>query len=251
MDEPHSPQPSTALTIRQQEQLGLLLTGSMVVTIVLYSVHALRPIARPLLLLSTFAHEMGHGLAAMLVGGKFQSLVMFSDGSGYASMLLPNTRMAAAISSMGGLLGPAIVASILLVLGMKRRWANIVVWTMSVLSLLMVIWVVRSWFGVFFIGGFAFVCAAIAYWAKPMFQQFWIILIATQLGMAVFSRADYLFTPYAETARGRMPSDVMQISHALFGPYWFWGVLIAIISVVILGFSVRIYFNAILQRMGH
>lgn len=39
----------------------------------------------PLTLLATFAHEMGHGLAALLVGAEFDQLLLHADGSGLAS----------------------------------------------------------------------------------------------------------------------------------------------------------------------
>lgn len=227
------------------ERLGVLLIVSVVLTILLYTVPALRRIAYPLLLLSTYAHEMGHGVAAWLVGGRFHALVLNADGSGMALMSLPQTRMAAAVSSAGGLLGPPIAASVLWVLGTRRRWATAVLWAMCALSVLMVLAVVRSAFGVFFVLSFAGLCALLARFASEVMQQFWIVFIATQLGLAVYSRADYLFTPYADTARGRMPSDVMQISEALIGPYWFWGGLIAVFSAAILFWGMRFYIQAI------
>ena len=38
----------------------------------------------PLLLFSTYAHEMGHGLAALLVGGTFSRFEMWANASGMA-----------------------------------------------------------------------------------------------------------------------------------------------------------------------
>lgn len=226
----------------------MLLFISIVVTVVLYAVPVLHKVAYPMLLLSTYAHEMGHGIAAILVGGRFESLLLHADGSGAALMRIPNTRTAAAISSAGGLLGAPIVAAILLVLGTRRTWAKPVLIGMAVLSVLIVAWVIRTAFGVFFVLGFAAVCIALARWANAVAQQFWVVFVATQLGLSVFSRGDYLFTPYADTARGRMPSDVMQISEALFAPYWFWGGLIAILSVAVLIWGVRIYLRAALGQ---
>ena len=37
----------------------------------------------PLLILSTFAHEMGHGFAALIVGAHFDSLQIFLNGASY------------------------------------------------------------------------------------------------------------------------------------------------------------------------
>lgn len=234
---------------KSQQRLGALLIGSVMVTLVLYTVPALHSIAYPLLLLSTYAHEMGHGVAAWLVGGRFHALLLHADGSGVALLSLPPTRIAAAVSSAGGLLGPPIAASLLLVVGTRRRWAEPVVWAMVVCSVLVVIFLVRSAFGVFFVLAFAGICAAIARFARPVAQQFWVIFIATQLALAVYSRADYLFTPHAQTERGLMPSDVAQISEALWAPYWFWGGLIAIFSAAILFWALWFYVRAIASEM--
>lgn len=229
----------------RQERLGILLLISIAITILLYAIPQLSIIAYPMRLLSTYAHEMGHGVAALLVGGRFDVLLIHSDGSGVAVMTLPATRAAAAISSAGGLLGPPIAAALLLMVGTRRQWAKATLWLMTACSVLIVMWVIRSTFGVFFVLSFAVICAVLARWARPIVQQFWVILIATQLGLAVFSRGDYLFTPHAQTAHGVMPSDVAQISSALFGPYWLWGGLIAACSGWILFWALRFYLRAV------
>ena len=43
----------------------------------------------PILLLSTVAHEMGHGLTAMFVGLEFDSFRLYADGSGVAMLTGP------------------------------------------------------------------------------------------------------------------------------------------------------------------
>ena len=58
-----------------------------------------------------------------------------------------------------------------------------------------------------------------------------------------FSRGDYLFTPYADTGGGRLPSDVGQIATALWLPYWFWGALCAVASLWVLGWGVQRYWR--------
>ena len=45
------------------------------------------PLARPLVLLATLMHELGHGLAALMLGGSFAQLQLWADGSGVASRL--------------------------------------------------------------------------------------------------------------------------------------------------------------------
>lgn len=199
----------------------------------------------PLMLLSTFAHEMGHGLAAILMGGNFVEFRMWSDGSGVASMMLPQTRMAAAFSSIGGLVGPALMAAVLFLVGARARLVQPMLYVMSAAMLLSTIFVVRGAFGVGFSLVYAAIFGALAHYAQSGVQQFSVVFVGTQLGLTVFSRGDYLFMPYAQTAAGQMPSDVMQVSNALIGPYWFWGALIGLFSVGVLYVGVRGYLNAL------
>ncbi|HOK15442.1 MAG TPA: M50 family metallopeptidase, partial [Candidatus Kapabacteria bacterium] len=62
----------------------------------------------PLTILATYFHEMGHGLAALLLGGNFHYLLVHPDGSGVAvhsgvQFLGP---IGQAIVAIGGPLGP-------------------------------------------------------------------------------------------------------------------------------------------------
>ena len=64
--------------------------------------------------------------------------------------------------------------------------------------------------------------------------------LSTQLALSVFSRADYLFTPTAELGAGRaMTSDVGQLEELLWLPYWLWGGLIGLASLLILYWGVQ------------
>ena len=60
---------STALDRSSQRPVRALV-GSAVVTGLLYVIPFGDVIAYPLLLLSTLVHELGHGIAAILVGGE-------------------------------------------------------------------------------------------------------------------------------------------------------------------------------------
>ena len=100
-----------------QRTLAILL-GSIVVTVLLYYVVPYgRTVAYPLILLSTMAHELGHGVAAILVGASFERFVMHADGSGVAMWSGNVGRFARATIAAGGLVGPAFIAALGFVLG--------------------------------------------------------------------------------------------------------------------------------------
>src|SRR4051812_10626061 len=100
----------------------------------------------PLTLLATWVHEMGHGVSALLVGGHFQELLIFSDASGLAMTAEP-AGLRAALVSAGGLVGPPIAGAAILVLARGRRRAGLVLGVLTVaIALSLLIWV-RSFAG--------------------------------------------------------------------------------------------------------
>jgi len=110
------PEPDPSSLARQAR---LVLVFSFGITIALFFVPFGRVIARPLLLFSTLVHELGHGIAAILVGGRFEALLIWNDGSGVATWTALVGRVGHAIIAAGGLVGPAIGAA--LCLGAGRR----------------------------------------------------------------------------------------------------------------------------------
>lgn len=217
-----------------------VLAWSAAATLVLYLVPYGRFIAYPLLLLSTLAHEMGHGVAALLVGGQFHSFRLWADGSGVAAWSGRFGRLAFAFVAAGGLLGPAVAAAGGFVLGRTPRRASAALMVAGALLVVAEVAVVRNLFGWLFVA----LAAAAFLWlgvrAPGWLAQGALLFVSAQLALSVFSRSDYLFTAVAETADGRMPSDVAQIASALFLPYWFWGALCGALSLAVLFLGLRL-----------
>src|SRR5262249_42107958 len=84
-----------------------VLIASIALTVAVYALPFGRTVGYPLMLLSTLAHEGGHGVAALLVGGSFRELWIYADGSGIAPVAHTGGRVASAVISAGGLVGPA------------------------------------------------------------------------------------------------------------------------------------------------
>lgn len=62
----------------------IILLAAIVLVAVLWNVPAADPLLYPVRLFVTFIHEAGHGLAALLTGGRFIEFRLFPNGSGYA-----------------------------------------------------------------------------------------------------------------------------------------------------------------------
>lgn len=217
---------------------------SAVATLVLYNVPFLgRILARPLVLLSTVAHEMGHGLTALLLGGRFQRFAMWANGSGIAEVDLTGFgRIREALTLAGGLVGPAVAAAVCFYLGRSTQGSRACLIGLGVFLLLVEILVVRNLFGFVFVGLVAAACLFAAR-LPPDRAQLAVIFVGVQLALSVFSRADYLFSRGAVNPSGSYPSDVMRMQQALFLPYWFWGALCGAVSVAVLGWGVALFWR--------
>lgn len=215
----------------------LLLLGSAGLTLALYFVPYGHYLAYPLLLISTVAHELGHGIAAVLAGGDFLRFQMWPDGSGVATNAGVSGGAARAFVSAGGLCGPAVAAAVLFVGGRTPLWSRRLLGAIGVLLLIAMLLVVRNGFGLFFCGALAAVCLAIAVWGRAELSQLAVIFLGVQLALSVYSRGDYLFMRHAQTTAGLMPSDTEQMALALGLPYWFWGGLCAAFSAAVLLFG--------------
>ena len=211
------------------------LIGSAIITLALYLIPFGRFVAYPMMLLSTMAHEMGHGFAAELMGGTFHKFEMFSNGSGVATSSGVAHGWRDAMVSAGGLIGPALLAGLAFIFVRGPKRSRALVGLLGLVALASTVLVVRNVFGWVFVGAVAAVLLFVAFRRPSEDSQLVLAFLAVQLAVSVFSRGDYLFTEVANTTRGPMPSDVAQMANALGGPYWLWGGLCGAISVLVLG----------------
>ena len=206
----------------------------------------------PVSLVYTFIHEMGHGIAAILAGGGFDKFVMHPDGSGLATSLVPDSRFARAFTAFGGLVAPAIIAAVCLMLGRNAKASRIGLYVFAGICALSLLLVVRNIFGFIFV----ILCGVAAFGLAKLpksdaVPQYSMLTFALILLTTVFSRGDYLFVKYASgdaMESAAQLSDVGHIAENLFLPYWFWGALIGLISVIILVFGVLFFFRVPLKR---
>ena len=217
---------------------------SIVLTVLLYWLPLGNSLAYPLILLSTLAHELGHGVAALLVGNDFDAFVLYSDGSGAAMTSGNPGRLASAFISAGGLVGPAVAATGCFWVGQKGKMASTALVLIGGLLVLALVLVIRNVFGWFFVGSVAGIFLWGGWKAKQDTCQIMVLFVGVQLALSVFSRSDYLFTNHAQTAVGKHPSDVAQMADALFLPYWFWGMVCGGFSVLVLVVGIRNFLRA-------
>jgi hypothetical protein len=186
----------------------------------------------PLTLLATWVHEMGHGLTALLLGGRFSYLEVFSDGSGAASCSVGGWRDG--LVAAGGLMAPPLVGAAVLAVVRGPRRARVLLVALAVLLWLsLLIWVrsIAGWISMPLVAGLALVVAK----ASDVNRLFATQLVAAALALDTLTNGlHYLFVEKAVVDGQESLSDVAIMAKALGGWYLLWGVLLSVASVALL-----------------
>lgn len=216
-----------------------LLILSTAATVLIWQLPYGRQMLYPLTLLATYAHEMGHGLTALLLGAQFDQLLLHANGSGMAVWHGNPGRIATALIAAGGLVGPTVAGITLLLLSRSPRFARAVLGTLALLlTVSMVLWS-RNSFGAVFLMALAATLALAARVLPDSAAAFLLHLIAATLCLSWFTDLDYMFSAHAIVNGVAQPSDSAVMAQALWLPYWFWGGVVAVFSLaaVALGIS--------------
>ncbi|MGB5759684.1 MAG: M50 family metallopeptidase [Acidimicrobiales bacterium] len=205
---------------------------SLILPRIPYGRHLLYPFA----LLGTWAHEMGHGLVAIMAGGTFNRLVIYQNlgGTAYSSGV---GTLGRAFVSAGGLLGPALAGGAIIILGSRESTARWVLAGLAILLALSLVLFVRNAFGVLALALIAALLGAAAAYGPDLLKVFVAQLIGIQFCLASWSTLDYMFTKNFRRDGQVIDSDTQEIAEVLLLPYWFWGGLIALLSFGIMASS--------------
>jgi len=217
-----------------RSQLRYLFWGAAVVAIVLSYIPFGGFVLYPFSLLATWAHEMGHGLTAEVVGGDFQHLELYATLGGVAYSARPETLLAPPMIAAGGLLAPSIAGGLVVYLGSRGSTAR---WIMEALGVLLIlsalIWV-RNMFGFVSILGLGASALAVGYYTTELIEGALAQFIGIRLCLESLSDVDYMFTKNILRGGKAMSSDSQTIAEHLGLTYWIWGGLIAVLTVAIL-----------------
>lgn len=225
------------------EQMGFTwLIAAAIATTILWQVPGGNYILYPFTILATWFHEMGHGLMALLLGGRFERLLIFPNGSGVAfnSGALFLGPIGRALVAASGPMGPPLAGAALILASRRFKTAQmslIILGTLLILSA--VIWV-RSLFGLVAIPLLGLLILG-AVRTPRWVQGFTIQFLGVQACVSTFHQLDYLFS---RTAGPLGLSDSSQIAQQLLLPYWFWGGLMALSSLYLLIQSLRIAYRS-------
>lgn len=214
-------------------------TAILVAAALVYIVGAYVPFGHealyPLTLFTTWVHEMGHGLTALVLGGRFTELQIFRDASGWAACYASQGWPEALVNA-GGLLAPPVTGALMIATVHGPRRARI---TLGVLALALivslVIWV-RSATGLVAMPIVAVALGYAAWRGKPEHRVIVVQVLGVVLALDTLTRMiGYVFEKEVVIDGKVARTDIQGVADNLGGSYILWGMVVTAIALALLG----------------
>ncbi len=224
----------------QGEAVGRLVLAGLVV-VMLPSLPFGAFLIYPFAILTTWFHEMGHGLTALATGQQFEQLMIFASGSGVAQSQVAGdaSRFTLAAIAAGGPLAPSLMGALLILASAHSKLWRPVLWLSAAAIMLSVAIWVRSPIGYAMLPLVAAMIALVAWRGSPGFARFALQFLGVLGAMSMLRDWRYLFTENAVIEGQAILSDTGQISAVLGLPHWFWAGVILLASAVMVGAALK------------
>ncbi len=176
-------------------------------------------IGTPFVLLSTWVHELGHGLGAIMSGGEFDNMVITPKLSGLAHTY-SGSNFERVVVLLGGLLGPAFAGAIMLILSRRLGLSKLALLLLALaLSVTVMIWA-GDMFTCITVLGFAIVVGLVALRTKPFIQTIFAHIIAISFCLNAVRGFHYFFMDRADVGSYSGQSDTGALAQLSFLTYF-------------------------------
>lgn len=207
-------------------QLPFLLLG-FVAVLLLWNT----PLVYPVKIFTVFLHELGHGLAAVLTGGRIVSIKLTADQGGLATtaggwelLVIP-----------AGYIGSMLFGGLILLAAARSRADKLISLLIAMTVAAVTLLFVRNLFGFAFGLAFAGAMAAMGRWGGAALNDFMLRLLG--LTSILYAVIDI----YSDLIVRTVPSsDASAMSRLLFGPPAMWGVLWMLLALGAAAFFLKL-----------
>jgi hypothetical protein len=223
-----------------KESFRFLVWASLA-TLILWFIPYAGFVTFPIRLFVTFVHEAGHAFATLLSFGSVNRIAVFWDGSGVTETM-GGTRL---LISSAGYLSTTLYGSVLLLLLRRKNSAKAVaLLTGGLLVAITLVWGGNwlAWVIGLLLGSGLI---ALALKGKPKVLHFIMSFLAVQCILNAFY--DLLTLMYLSAFQSGAATDAknMEISTGGFIPATFWALGWSIISVLMLGTTLMVYYRSL------
>lgn len=211
-------------------QLSFLLVGFAAVLLLWNT-----PLVYPVKIFTVFLHELSHGLAAVLTGGRIVSLKVTADQGGLATTA---GGWPVAIAS-AGYLGSMLFGGVILLAASRSRADKLISLFIALTVAAVTVLFVRNLFGLVFGLAFAGAMAALGQWGGAALNDFVLRLLG--LTSILYAVIDI----YSDLIVRTVPcSDAAAMSKILFGPPAMWGAFWLLLALAAAAFFIKKSFTS-------
>jgi hypothetical protein len=182
----------------------------------------------PFKLFTTWVHECGHALAAVLVGGRVAAITIQPDTSGLTQSYVPASRLAQGVVASAGYLGAAVMGCLLMAATRVTRWAHAILLGVGACLLLTLVLWMRNLFGALVVLAWGVALIALARKGLAQAVRFVLGLLAVQVALNAVYDIRVLFLVEGRT-------DAVAMSRLFLLPAWLWATAWMVLSLALLG----------------
>ncbi len=188
------------------------------------------PVVLPLKIFVIFLHELSHGLAAILTGGRIEEISISAQQGGHAITRGGNGFLILSAGYVGSLL----LGAMLLVMALRTHADRAVVALCGVVMLAVTLLYIRDLFAIAFCvaGGLALVATA-----RFLPRQI------NDMVLRIIGLTSLIYVPYDifddTIRRSGLRSDARMLAEQYGGPTLFWGGLWLVLSLCVIVFFLR------------
>ena len=187
----------------------------------------------PFTLFTTWVHECGHALMAVLVGGSVGSITIQPDTSGLTRSLVPAGRIAQGLVASAGYLAASLVGCLLMAATRVPRRARPILSGIGAFMLFTLVFWIRNLFGAVVVVAWAAALLALARKETGRAPRFVLSLLAVQVALNAVYNIRVLFLVHG-------PSDAQTMARLFLLPAWLWAAAWMIVSVAMLAWTLRV-----------
>lgn len=221
--------------------------GLFLLTLILWNIPFGRYVLYPFTILGTWFHEMGHGIASIIMGAHFERLLLYPNGSGlaqysYTSIFLgPIGR---GIIAGAGPLAPTIVGGILLYSSKSSKLSKILLWILIIMIFVSVVLWIRPLLGFGFFIMIALGLGLVFIYSRKSdkLNRYTMQFLGLQAFLSLYLSIDYLYSAGGIAGESSFSSDTQVMAKNLLLPHWFWATAILIVSIYLIYASFKYSF---------
>jgi peptidase M50B-like protein len=187
-----------------------------------------QPVLYPFKIFTTWIHECGHALMALLVGGRVSSITIQTNTSGLTESLIPATRLARALVSSAGYMSASVVGCLLLAATRVEKSAQSILWGIGAFMLLTLLLWIRNPFGAAAVLAWGIALILLARHVTGHASRFFVSFLAIQVALNAVYDIRVLFF-----VRGGH-SDAEAMARVFPLPSWVWAASWMAVSVAML-----------------